>query len=176
MSGGAPAPEFSRPVRLSELPDGGRTFELSAEAGELAALAERFGLVALGRLEARLRVSWLERGRTAAVSGRLRATATQACVVTLEPVTSETDELVDLVFARGPGRDDPVVSVDEAEPLDGDELDLGELAAAEMALGLDPYPRSPGLDPASVGLGPGGGAAPGPEGPFGALAGLKPKG
>jgi len=35
-------------------------------------------------------------------------------------------------------------SEDAPEPLEGDEIDLGELMAEQLGLGIDPYPRRPG--------------------------------
>jgi hypothetical protein len=70
-------------------------------------------------------------------------------VVTLEPLESEIDEAVDLVFR--PGVDDGAsaeMSLDTDEPeiellVDG-VIDLGALATEFLILGIDPYPRKPG--------------------------------
>ena len=61
----------------------------------------------------------------------------------------------------------------DAEPLEEDRLDLAEIAAEELYLALDPYPRAPG---ARVSAGDNGGEnGPARTGPFAALAALKGK-
>ncbi len=87
------------------------------------------------------------------VSGRVRAQVGQTCVVTLEPLTSEFDEAIDVTFApevretaaaKDPhdGNEDPL-GEDPPEPIVNGEIDLGALATEFLLLGLDPYPRKP---------------------------------
>ena len=163
-----PTPEFSRIVDLADLPEGGRTYDLSAKEDERMALAARFDLLSISRLEARLRVIW--RGRALHVDGNLRADVVQSCVVTLAPVGSHLKERLELVFTHEkPGE---TVGLDDAEPLTGDVLDIGELVAEELSLALDPYPRLPDAEsdrPESSGR-----DLP-RESPFDVLAKLKPK-
>ena len=180
----APQPEFSHAVDLAELPRDGGSWELSATREERAALAERLGLLALERLEARIRLSWAAHRRTLRAAGRLRARVLQSCVVTLEPVAADLEAPVDVLFTLDAEPRGPDMGWDAAEPLDGDLLDIGNLVAEELSLNLDPYPRSPDIDPAALGLGPGvtlstdeGGGAPEParDNPFAALENMKEK-
>lgn len=177
------APEFSRPLDLEELPETGGLFELSATPEECAALAKRFDLVSLDRLEAKLTVAWIRVGEAVAVSGRLEAEVVQSCVVTLEPVRNAIEEDLDLIFASDVASADDF-DADEVEPLGPEGLDLGELLSEELSLALDPYPRAPDIDPDKINLGPGaelsqeGSKAAenkGRNNPFEVLAGLKPK-
>ena len=161
-----PAPEFSRIVDLADLPNGGSVYDLSAGEDERAALAARFDLVSMSRLEARLRVVW--RGDALRVDGDLRADVVQSCVVTLSPIESRLEERLELAFTRE--RPGETVGLDDAEPLTGDVLDIGELVAEELSLALDPYPRLPGAErPESADR-----EVP-RESPFDVLAKLKPK-
>lgn len=168
------APEFSRPFALDGLPPGGATLNLAAAPEERAALARRFDLVRLDRLEGELR---LERvgGDIVRVAGRVRAAAAQRCVVTLEPVEAEVDAAFERLFTRSPVEETAEVEVDpEAEmpePLPAGGLDLGELLAEELSLALDPYPRSPQADARLAELG--GGEDGDARGAFAALASLK---
>ena len=148
-------PEFSVVVDLEELPDGETAFDLAADAAERAALAKRFGLISLDRFEAQLAVEWVERDKVLALRGRISADVVQSCVVTLEPVPNTVSEAIDLLFARDAATIDELVDPDEAEPLEGDSLDIGEIAAEELSLSLDPYPRAPHIDPSALNLGPG---------------------
>ncbi|HEX7969363.1 MAG TPA: DUF177 domain-containing protein, partial [Stellaceae bacterium] len=77
-------PEFSRPVDVTRLPQGEAVYDIAAVPAECAALARRLGLLAIDRLEARVRLSRLA-GGFLRLSAELSADVTQACVVTLEP-------------------------------------------------------------------------------------------
>lgn len=149
----ASVPEFSRVVRLADVPDGGGCWELSAGPDERAAVAARLGLLALELLEASVRLSWVVPGATLKAGGRMRARVVQACVVTLEPVASEIDEPVDILFTLEDHREGADRDWDAAEPLTTDSLDIGELVTEELSLDIEPYPRSRGA--AGVTLGPG---------------------
>lgn len=166
MSSGS-APEFSRPCAVDGLPAGGQGFALAATEAERAALARRFDLDALDRLEAEGHVQAVPVAGAqplVEVSGRLRAAASQRCVVTLEPVPAALDTAFRRVFTRELPDEAAAAEVevdalddDEPEPLPpGETLDLGELVAEELAVALDPYPRSPDADAvlAEVGAGP----------------------
>jgi uncharacterized metal-binding protein YceD (DUF177 family) len=169
----APSP-WHVPVALDEVPEEGQHFDLAADADTRAAVARMAGLRDLPRLEAHFDVTRL--GRTGLqVAGRVSATVSQTCVVTLEPLANEVTEDIDLLFEQPPpvteeaaGDAAPEPSRgDEADPLVDGKVDLGALATEFLILGLDPYPRKPGAifqPPAD---------APPDEGPFAALGALK---
>ncbi|WP_288458399.1 DUF177 domain-containing protein [uncultured Sphingomonas sp.] len=167
-------PEFSRIERLDTIGGDERVVSIAADEGERAALAARFGLVAVERLEARLAI---RRGANGIdVRGTVTAAVVQACSVTGDPLPATVDEPVALRFVEA-----GEVELDEVE-LEGDALDvveiegggidLGEAAAETMALALDPFPRSPR---AATVLKEAGVVSEEEAGPFGALAGLKAK-
>jgi hypothetical protein len=139
-----PAPEFSRPFRLGSVGPDGRREVLEAEEAERAALARRFGIPAVESFRAELRL-WPEADGAVRVEGRLVADVVQSCVVTLEPVAQRVEEAVALRLlpAGAEPRDDPD-EPDEIPSGEGDVADLGEAVAEQLALALDPYPRSPG--------------------------------
>lgn len=166
--------EISRPLALDGVPAGGLSVSLTASADERAALARRFDLVRLDRLEGELRI---ERAGEDLLhlSGRVRAALAQRCVVTLEPVEATVDEAFTRLFSRSqPAEATGEVEVDpEAdlpEPVPEGGLDLGEILAEELALALDPYPHAPGAEERLAEL-----RATGDEraGPFAALAAMK---
>ena len=140
-----PAPEFSRPLPLGTVAQAGRRLSLTATPEECAALADRFGILSIESLAAELRLS-LEEGGTVRVEGRIAASLTQACIVTLEPVAEVVDEPVAFRLLP-PGREpqDGPDDIDEIECPDG-TADLGEAVAEQLALALDPYPRAPGAE------------------------------
>jgi uncharacterized metal-binding protein YceD (DUF177 family) len=125
---------------------------LSADAGERSAIAERFGLIAIDRLDADLALA--TQGDTLIVTGMLDASVIQRCVATDEPLRATVREPIDVRFV-------PNAKLEAAEPdveveLGGEEMDVigydggriavGEMVAETLALALDPYPRSPDAD------------------------------
>jgi uncharacterized metal-binding protein YceD (DUF177 family) len=133
---------WSVPVTVHEVPETGRRFELRADAATRAAIARSADLRALPRLEATFDVSRRDLEGLHVV-GRVSATVGQVCVVTLDPIENEVEEMVDLVFVPGatPAVDD---ASDEApEPLLDGTVDLGAIATEFLILGIDLYPRKP---------------------------------
>ena len=169
----AAAPEFSRPVDLARIGATETVHEVSAAPAERAALARRFGLLGLERLEARVRVRRGRGGALIYVSGHLSADVTQECVVTLEPVRNRVEEDFSVAYGQVAEGDVDVDLEDESavEPLPDGPLDIGEAVAQELSLALDPYPHAPG---AAVESDEGGETAPpGRINPFSALAKLR---
>lgn len=170
---GAGAPEFSRPFAIDSLGHERVTRRLEASPSEREALARRFGLLALDRLEAEVSLRWAA-GGALWLEGRLRATATQRCVATLEPVPQAIDEDFAISYSRhaeaeqAAGDEEASLHPDAPEPLPAEGLDLGEEVAQALSLALDPYPRAPGASPELPVEDEGGGA-------FGALKGFKPR-
>ena len=143
------------PVDVRVLPRGGYDETIRASETERAALARANGIAAVGSFEAELRVlPWRADG--VRVTGRLRATVEQSCVVTLEPVRALIDEALDATFvptgsplARGEADGEIVIDADgddAPEPFDPPTLDLGAVASEFLTLALDPYPRAPGAE------------------------------
>ncbi len=133
--------EFSRRHRLGGTES--RSLELRARPEECAALAARYRIPGVTRLEAFLTLS-PENGGTMRLRGRLVADVVQECVVSLGPVPQTVDAALDLrILPPGtPATDDDPDSPDEIETF-GDAIDLGEVVAEQLALALDPYPRAP---------------------------------
>lgn len=138
-------PEFSRPERVDTIGEGERIVAIAADAAERAALATRFDLVAIDRLDARLGVTRTASGIV--VTGTVSASVTQACSVTDDAIAVEIDEPVALRFVAALEVGEEVEldegALDTVEIADG-VIDLGEAAAETMALALDPFPRGPG--------------------------------
>ncbi|WP_339467729.1 DUF177 domain-containing protein, partial [Pseudomonas lurida] len=139
-------PEFSRLERIDTIGEGARSVSITADATERAALAERFGLLAVDRLEATFRVQRDAAGVVA--RGEVRASLVQACSVTEEPLPVTVSEDVALRFVteqEAAAEEEIELDLDALDtmPYDGAAIDLGEAAAETMALALDPFPRGP---------------------------------
>lgn len=141
--------EFSRFVEADSVGTHRMERRISANPEERAALARRFGLIGIDRLEA---VFSLNRagGGVIHIQGAIEAEVTQACVVTLAAVPARISETFSADFAdvddrRHPGDADlDFEAQDPPEPIRNGHVDLGELAAEHLSLALDPYPRAPG--------------------------------
>jgi uncharacterized metal-binding protein YceD (DUF177 family) len=143
-------PEFSRPVDAPRAPGREATHRIAAIATECGALAKRFGLVTLDRLEAEVRLT-LGAAGVVRLDASFAADLVQECVVTLEPVPSHVAEEFVLLFAASRDQRTVVLDSDDetVEPLADGRIDIGEAVAQQLSLALDPYPRAPGasLDP-----------------------------
>ena len=141
---------LSRPVNVERLPQGRGSFTVEATPQECAALAEDFGIVAVRDLVGRFEIG----GSTSLlrVTGTVAGIVTQTCGVSLEPFEAAVSEPVEVTFSDE-------VTPEEADALDENgmpdldtpdalvngRIDLGALTAEFLALGLDPYPRKPGV-------------------------------
>jgi uncharacterized metal-binding protein YceD (DUF177 family) len=170
-----PASPWSVRIGIDQVPDAGRHMTIEADAATRQALAEQGGLTGISHLTATFTLL-RPHGEKLRVTGRVKATVGQLCVVTLEPVTNEIDEPIDLVFlpesraaALERTLDLPVADNDDIpETTQNGVVDLGAVATEFLLLGIDPYPRKPGVvfeTPAP--------AADPDEHPFAALAALK---
>lgn len=138
-------PEFSRPERLDTIGERERIVEIVATEDERAALAKRFALLSITRLDARLGIKRTDSGIV--VKGRVNGAAVQACSVTDEPLDTKIDEPVALLFVEQLiAEGDEVELSDDAldmVAIQGGTIDLGEAAADTLALAIDPFPRGP---------------------------------
>ena len=170
---------FSHPIEVHRVPPGGLDLTLTANEAERSGLAEQFGLLAVRSLSAELSLRpWRKSGLR--VSGTVRAEVEQACVVTLEPVSQTIEEEIEVNFLpeseiETPGREVDIDPDDDTpEPFTGSAVDLGALVSEYLSLGIDPYPRKPGVafEPVADDVPESDGTA---ESPFAALAGLAPR-
>ena len=171
-----------RPFLLADAPSEGRHVTIRAAETELAGLAEFADILGVTAFSAELDVRpWGKHGYQ--VTGRVTANVVQACVVSLEPVENRVDEAVSLKLAPAsdahryetidPDKKELQVGVDDEDVPDffnTPSVDLGAIAVEFFVLGLDPYPRKPGVafqppeDPDAAKLSP-----------FAKLAALKPQ-
>lgn len=141
-------PEFSRPVAVDRLGSRETRMDVTASPSECAALAERYDILAVESLTARLRLRRIGGSGLIRLKGELSARVVQACVVTLDPVAQQVDETFELLFGATEESSDTDVLVqydedDPPEPILHGIIDVGEAVAEHLALGLDPFPRRP---------------------------------
>lgn len=163
------APPLSRPLAAASVPAQGLDVEIVADAAERESLAAENEVEAVERLVARLHVAPFGRDGLI-VTGTLEAAARRICGVTLEPFVEEVREPIDLRFApQEQGDAENQASDDPPDPLVGDAVDLGAIAAEFFTLGLSPHPRKPGAALDAEANGEDGAS------PFAALARLREK-
>ncbi|WP_315838847.1 DUF177 domain-containing protein [Bradyrhizobium prioriisuperbiae] len=148
----APHP-WSVKVIVDQIPEAGLHRAFEADPSQRAAMRDLAGLRDLSEARAEFELRHAGRNRVL-VTGRVTARIGQTCVVTLDPIEVAIDEPVDLLFAP----EDQVAAIakamEEEAETDGEvqdppeaivngTIDLGNLAADALFLGIDPYPRKP---------------------------------
>jgi len=167
---------WSVPISAQDIRVEGQQYHLVADAQTRAGVAKLAGQPEVPRLEASVVV--VPQGNDGLrVTGRVTASVAQTCVVTLEPMQSEVDEVIDVLYLRNPspdaleaggaGEEPGKVGDERIEPLVNDTIDLGVVATEFLILGIDLYPRKPEAGFAQPTV-----EEPSP-GPFSALAALK---
>jgi uncharacterized metal-binding protein YceD (DUF177 family) len=172
------ADPWSIPIAVEQIPDTGLHRDIEAGPAARDAMAEVAGLREVLSANASLDVTPSSGGRFH-VAGRVRARIGQTCVVTLEPIESDINEPIDLIFAPPDQIPDLADLVDDAagseaeipdppEPIENGMIDLGRLATDALFLAIDPYPRKPDavFEPLVAAVDP-------EEHPFAALKALK---
>lgn len=140
--------EFTHWIEAEEVPNKGLRLTLSPDADVRAALARRYGILGIDALEARVLVKPAMPAGILRVEGEIEADVEQSCVVTLEPVKQHVSEHFTVEFGAVKEQVDLELTLeddDPVEPLENGGFDLGEVVAQYLALGLDPWPRAPGV-------------------------------
>jgi uncharacterized metal-binding protein YceD (DUF177 family) len=135
--------EFSRPVSVLRLGTEAMTYRINATGEERDALARRFDLVSLDHFAAEVTLS--RHGGDVRLAAEIVADIVQLCCLTLEPFSSNLVDRATLLYRRKPPPADLGVDDEDYEVLVGDEIDIGEAAAQQLSLALDPFPRPPGV-------------------------------
>jgi uncharacterized metal-binding protein YceD (DUF177 family) len=139
-------PELHRPVSADRIGASGLDFTVEATGAECAALAARMQVPAIHSLTCVFHLV-RERGDQIAARGHLRARITQTCVVSLEDFDTDVEEVFQVRFVPS-GEETEVIDPDADDdlPYEGNTIDLGEAAAEQLGLAIDPYPRMPGAE------------------------------
>lgn len=138
--------EFSRPIDRRGLRD--EPVRIAADEAERKALATRFGVVAIGRLEAS--VTLAPDGDAIAAEGTLEADVVQTCAVSGDDLPVAVRERLALRFVPEREIVEAEIELEEDDldeiPFSGTAFDLGEAVAQSLALAIDPYATGPEAD------------------------------
>lgn len=145
--------EFARYLLVDGLTTRPRAFAVAADAAERTALARRLGLQAVARLEVAGEARSVRGDTLVRLSAHLLADVVQTCVVSLTPVPQRIETDFERLYAVG-GLGETAVGVevffdeadDDIDPVEDGRIDVGEAAAEQLALELDPYPRAPAAE------------------------------
>ncbi|MDB5652445.1 MAG: hypothetical protein JWQ94_58, partial [Tardiphaga sp.] len=129
---------WSVPIAVMQIPETGVARDIEANPQEREAMAVLGGLLDIGSAKASLLLTPIKGGHVH-VTGRVWGRVGQTCVVTLDPMESDFDEAIDLIFAPPSQIRELAESVDEdiesdeetpdpPEPIDNGFIDLGRLA------------------------------------------------
>lgn len=139
----APTPEFSRPADRRHLKAG--PVRLEANEAERSALAQRFGIVAVGRLVAS--IDCVADGEVVNASGTIEADIVQLCAISGDELPQSIREEITLRFVPEREITDEEIELEEDDldetPYSGTSFDLGEAVAQSLALAIDPYATGP---------------------------------
>ncbi|KQP21890.1 metal-binding protein [Methylobacterium sp. Leaf469] len=135
---------LSRSIRVDRMARAQGDFIVTATPEECAALAADFGIPGIRDLVGRFRVGGTLENLS--VTGSVEAVVTQICTVSLDEFEAPVHETVDVAFTDGEiptGHD--AEEIDVPDPIVNGRVDFGLLTAEFLAMGLDPYPRKPGV-------------------------------
>jgi uncharacterized metal-binding protein YceD (DUF177 family) len=138
--------EFSRPISLDRIVPQGLDLTIEANATECSALTQRMDLPAVLSLACTFHLIRENRDQVLA-RGVLRAHVIQTCVVSLEEFDALVEETFQVRFVpAGEESEDIDPDADDEIPFEGNLIDLGEAAAEQLGLALEPYPKMPGVE------------------------------
>lgn len=142
--------DFARWINVERLGREPMTFDIVATEAECRALAETLGIIGVSDVHAWGSISRRSLNGQLELVGHVKAEVVQACVVTLDPVPETIDEEFKVFYTFDPGdleieEQEKVVALDEPdlpELIVAGRIDLAAMVSEQIALALDPYPRS----------------------------------
>jgi uncharacterized metal-binding protein YceD (DUF177 family) len=156
--------EWTHIYNVSGLSKAPQKLSLEPNEDERKRLAQRLGIVSVDSLVADLSMTQGTGSMIVHIKGSIKAAIVQSCVVSLEPVPAEIEEIFEAWFA------DPEAAVsltkarheresqsghsevkvldekDDPEPIIDDKIDLGELVTQHLSLSIEPYPHAEGVE------------------------------
>jgi uncharacterized metal-binding protein YceD (DUF177 family) len=165
---------FTHSIPAASVPRTGQTNVLKVSPAQREAIAAFLDIPSVESLDATVTIM-PARGGSFHVTGAVTAKVHQLCGISLEPFPTAIHEQIDARFAPQDRLESVVKKEiertledeDPPEPLTNGMIDIGALAVEALALGLDPYPRKPGIETPVLGDNDVS------ESPFAALAALK---
>jgi uncharacterized metal-binding protein YceD (DUF177 family) len=149
----ASPPPLSHRLLVDSVPRMGQHVVLKVSDTILEKIAEELDLPSVKRMEANFLIVPSRSGITR-ITGEVKASVEQVCVVSMEAFPFEIQERVDLRYMDADKLERPVKAEverslddeDPPEPIYDGVIDLGALAVEFIALALEPFPRKSGVE------------------------------
>lgn len=135
--------EFSRIYDLSLSSTLKQKYHIYATEEERRALAKRFNIPTIERLEADFSITPDEEGQIFQVMGILSAYIVQQCSVTSNAVDETIDTSLRIKICLGQETENCALDEEDIEYSQNGKVDLGELMAQYLSLAMEPFPRHP---------------------------------
>ena len=127
----------NRKIDIRTIDENGPKISFKATDAERQALAERFDIPAIYKLEVNGTFGYDD---LITFDGEMRVSAQRECAITLKPFTEETITPVHLLFSENPkDTDNPE---EDILPIFKGKIDLFDVFAEEFGLALNPFPKS----------------------------------
>ena len=146
-------PEFSRIIEVERLIEGESDITIEAKVEEAASLAKRLDIEKINKLVAKIHFKNDRSDRYVQLRGTIEAEIVQLCVVTLKPLPVKISAPIIRNYCASANKQAEPVEIDiSSDYEDPPELiiqgviDVGEAVAEQLALEIDPFPRSPGTE------------------------------
>ncbi len=149
----------THPIRFADLPTRKRThFTIEPDSDARKAIARTIGVLQVKKL--RFDGALIPTGkRDWRIEATLGATVSQACVITLDPVTTRIDEAITRSYISDFDKRDDTSDDTEIEMIEDDTtdplpetLDLIDVIAEALVLTMPTYPRKVGIEAELVGV------------------------
>ena len=130
-----------RNIDIRAITDNGPSIHFIATEAERKAIAERFEVPRLDKLEVTGHFGRDDLEDLIFFEGKMEVEAERECVITLNPFIEKTSIPIYLSFSENPGADDSDPETDIL-PIRKGKIDLFDVFAEEFGLTLNPFPKS----------------------------------
>lgn len=139
-------------VAVTDVPDAPLVASRQATAAELTSLQKTLGLLGLDDLSVDYTIK-RQAGGMYRLSGHIRATVRQACIVSLEPVEERVSddfaaefwpESITPLATGGKDSELSVLEGTDVELIDNGRINIGRVVFETLSGALNPYPRKDG--------------------------------
>ena len=135
-------------IDIYKIPEKGKELIIKANAEQCVAIAKRLKIPAVLSLTASAKIT---KDSSIRVQCHFEADLKQNCVITLETIQTHVQGKFEEFFTPSSGscKKNDIIELDmeneDPLPLEGHELDVGELILEHLSLSMNPYPKKEGL-------------------------------
>jgi len=130
-----------RNIDVRTITDTGPSIQFTATEAERKAIAERFDIPRLDKLEVTGHFGRDDLEDMISFDGEMKTVAERECVITLQPFLEKASIQIHLLFSERPESDDSNPETDIL-PIHKGKIDLLDVFSEEFGLTLNPFPKS----------------------------------